>query len=147
MGYALFAQEKRVVDAQLNCAQLKQTQRSDEQYKLATNELGLNQKMNSLTASQSNELSKLYEDLSNATDSAERDSINAQIAAKEEEYEKEIDGINRDIYEVSMKETAIEMEVKKLDTQVTALQQRLQAIEQAEGQGVTTATPKFKGVG
>ncbi len=147
MGYALFAQEKRVVDAQLNCAQLQQTQRSDEQYKLATGELGLNQQMNSLTAAQSGELSQLYQQLAQTSDSNERESINAEIAGKQEAYEQEVDDINRQIYEVSMQETAIELEVKRLDTQVTALQQRLQAIEQAEGQGIQTATPKFKGVG
>ena len=39
------------------------------------------------------------------------------------------------------------MEVKRLDTMVTALQQQLEAVEQAEGQAIQRATPKFKGVG
>ncbi len=147
MGYALFAQRKRVLDAQLNSVELQQTQRSNEQYKLATSELGLNQQMSSLTAAQSGELSALYEDLAQTTDSNRRAQINAEIQAKNEAFEQEIDDINRDIYEVSIKETAIEMEVKRLDTMVTTLQDQLKAVEDAEGQAIDRATPKFKGVG
>ena len=39
------------------------------------------------------------------------------------------------------------MEVKHLDTQVTAVEKQLQAVEEAEGAGIDRATPKFKGVG
>ena len=48
---------------------------------------------------------------------------------------------------VSVKENAIEMEVKRLDTQVSALQKQLEAVEEAEGDAIKRATPKFKGVG
>ena len=178
MGYALFAQRKIVLTAQLNSAQLQQTQRSDEQYKLATDTLSLQQQMTSLTASQSNVLSGLYEKLarvgqhqvtkkdSNGNDvlvwenkdidfdndaevralEQERDQINAQIKAEEQKHQKELDYINRQIYLVGVKEASIEMEVKKLDTQVTALQQQLEAVQEAEGNAIKNATPKFKGV-
>ena len=147
MGYALFAQRKLVLDGQLNNAQLQQTQRSNEQYALATQTLSLQQQLTSMNSSQSGELAKLYEDLANTTDSAQRDAINAQIKQKELDYEKEIDSINREIYTVSVKENAIEMEVKRLDTMVTALQKQMEANEQAEGGAVDRATPKFGGVG
>lgn len=146
MGYALFANRKLVLDGQLNNAQLQQTQRSNEQYEMATHTLSLQQQLTSMNASQSTELAALYEDLSAATDDTKRNQINDQIKAKELEYEKEIDNINREIYQVSVKENAIEMEVKRLDTQVTALQKQLEASEEAEGACIDRATPKFRGV-
>ena len=147
MGYALFAQRKLVLDGQLNNAQLQQTQRSDEQYKLATRSTGLQQQLTSMNAAQSLELSDLYEQLSATTDTNVRDSINNEIKKKELQFEKEIDSINREIYQISIKENAIEMEVKRLDTQVTALQKQLEATEQAEGGAIGRATPKFGGMG
>ena len=144
MGYALFAQRKLVLDGELNNAQLQQTQRSNEQYALATQTLSLQQQLTSMNASQSGELSALYEDLASASGTEARDKINSEIKSREEAYQQEIDSINRSIYEVSVKENAIEMEVKRLDTMVTALQK---AVEQAEGAAVDRATPKFGGVG
>ncbi len=146
MGYALFASRKLVLDGQLNCVQLQQTQRSNEQYNLATRTLNLQQQLTSLNTAQSQELAELCGQLSEAADEDSRASINAQIQQKELEFEREIDDINREIYQVSVKENAIEMEVKRLDTQVTALQQQLEAVEEAEGQAIERATPKFKGV-
>ena len=147
MGYALFAQRKLVLDGQLNNAQLQQTQRSNEQYALATQTLSLQQQLTSLNAAQSGELAELYGKLSEETNSDARNSINAEIKSKEEAFEQEVDKINRDIYKVSVMENALEMEVKRLDTMVTALQKQLEAVEQAEGQAIDRATPKFKGVG
>lgn len=146
MGYALFAQRKLVLDGQLNSAQLQQTQRSNEQYALATKTLSLQQQLTSLNASQSNELAALYADLASA-ESGMRDSINAVINQKQAEFEFKADEINREIYQVSVKENAIEMEVKRLDTMVTALQKQLEAVEEAEGSAIDRATPKFNGVG
>ena len=147
MGYALFAQRKIVLDGQLNNAQLQQTQRSNEQYALATQTLSLQQQLTSMNSAQSGELADLYGLLASTTNSNSRDSINAQIRQKEQEFEAEIDDINREIYQVSVKENAIEMEVKRLDTMVTALQKQLEAVEEAEGQAIDRATPKFNGVG
>ena len=147
MGYALFAQRKLVLDGELNSVQLQQTQRSNEQYALATHTLSLQQQLTSMTASQAGELADLYAELSEASGSDQRATINAEINEKEEEYEQELDEINRQIYEVSVKENAIEMEVKRLDTMVTTLQEQLDAIEEAEGDAIERATPKFKGVG
>lgn len=147
MGYALFAQRKLVLDGQLNNAQLQQTQRSNEQYALATQTLSLQQQLTSMNASQSGELATLYGDLADADTEAKRNEINAQIKQKELEFEQEVDDINRQIYQVSVKENAIEMEVKRLDTMVTTLQKQLEAVEEAEGSAIDRATPKFKGVG
>ncbi len=147
MGYALFAQRKLVLDGELNNVQLQQTQRSNEQYALATQTLSLQQQLTSMNASQSSELADLYADLSEASDSTARASINALIKSKEESYEAEIDEINRDIYQVSVKENAIEMEVKRLDTMVTTLEKQLEAVEEAEGDAIDRATPNFNGMG
>ena len=147
MGYALFAQRKLVLDQQLNSAQLQQTQRSNEQYALATQTLGLQQQLSSLQSAQALELAAEYEKLAETTDSQARDSINAQIQAMQNEQKAEQDNINREIYQVGVKEQAIELEVKRLDTMVTALQKQLEAVEEAEGQAIDRATPKFSGLG
>ena len=147
MGYALFAQRKVCLTGQLNAVSLQQTQRSNEQYLLATNTLSLQQQMSSMQAAQSVELADLYEDLAEASDSNARERINAQIRQKQEEFNAELDEINREIYLVSVKENAIEMEVKRLDTQVSSLQKQLEAVEEAESSAIDRATPKFNGVG
>lgn len=146
MGYALFANRKLVLDSQLNSLQLQQTQRSNTQYNLATKNLSMQQQLSSLQTAQSQELSGLYNQLASA-DSNARPGIQAQIEQKQLEFEQELDKINRNIYEIGIKENAIEMEVKHLDTQVTAVEKQLQAVEEAEGAGIDRATPKFKGVG
>ena len=147
MSYALFAQRKVVLTGELNMVSLQQTQRSNEQYLLATQTLSLQQQLSSMQAAQSLELSDLYRQLSQATDSNVRESINNVIREKQAGFDAELDGINRDIYVVSVKENSIEMEVKRLDTQVTALQKQLEAVEQAESSAIDRATPKFQGVG
>ena len=103
MAYALFADRKLVLDGELNNAQLQQTQRSNEQYALATQTLNLQQQLTSMNSSQSGELSDMYQRLSETDDSDERTSINDEINAKKAEYEQEVDDINRSIYNVSVK--------------------------------------------
>ena len=147
MSYALFAQRKLTLTGQLNCVSLQQTQRSNEQYQLATNTLSLQQQLSSMQASQAGELAELYEALASAEGSEERNKINAQIQQKEQEFKVELDAINREIYQTSVKENTLEMVVKRLDTQVTALQKELEAVEQAESNAIDRATPKFNGVG
>ena len=147
MSYALFAQRKLTLTGQLNCVSLQQTQRSNEQYQLATDTLSLQQQLSSIQASQAGELADLYGALASAGDSDERNKINAQIQQKEQEFKVELDAINREIYQTSVKENTLEMVVKRLDTQVTALQKELEAVEQAESAAIDRATPKFNGVG
>ena len=147
MGYALFAQRKIALDGQLNFAQLEQTMASNAQYMLATRTTSLQQQLASQQAAQSLELSGYYEDLAAATDTDTRNTINAEIQRVQLGFDAQNDQINREIYKVSVAETAIEMTVKRLDTQVTALQKQLEAVEQAEGQAIDRATPKFAGLG
>lgn len=147
MAYALFAQRKILLTGQLNMVSLQQTQRSNEQMLLATNTLSLQQQLTSMQSAQSLELADLYKELSSQTDEGKREQINGEIKARQAEFDAEIDDINRDIYATNVKENAIEMEVKRLDTQVTALQKQLEAVEDAEGSAIDRATPKFKGVG
>ena len=147
MGYALFAQRKLVLDSQLNSAQLQQTQRSNEQYSMANDKLGLQRQLSALQVAQGTELASLYEDLAGATDDQQRQQIEADIADMEADHKLQQENINNQIYEVGIKENSIEMEVKSLDTEVTALQKQLEGVEQAEGQAINRATPKFGGVG
>ena len=147
MSYALFAQRKVVLTGELNSVSLQQTQRSNEQYLLATNSLSLNRELAAMQEAQSLELSELYEALSAETDSDARSSITNEISARQAKFDAELSSINNEIYKVSVKENSIEMEVKRLDTKVSALQKQLEAVEQAESSAIDRATPKFKGVG
>lgn len=147
MGYALFAQRKLVLDTQLNSLQLQQTQRSNTQYKLATDSLGLQQELSSYQASQSAELAPLYDKMASSTSDKERQKYEDEINKKQSQFDRQLEAINKKIYLVGVKENAIEMEVKHLDTQVTAVQKQLEAVEQAESAAIDRATPKFKGLG
>ena len=147
MGYALFAQKKLVLSGVVNSVQLQQTQRSDEQMALSTRTLSLQSRVTSIQSSQAAELGALYTELASATDSDERASINALIEASQASFDGEIAEINQQIYQTSIKENAIEMEVKRLDTKLTALKKQLEKIEEAEGDGIDKATPQFKGIG
>ena len=146
MGYALFAQRKLVLDSQLNSTQLQQTQRTNEQFALSNEKLGLQQQLSAIEASQAGELATLYDELAQAG-SDDRDRINAEIRAMENRHKQDLATINNDIYEVGIKESAVEMEVKALDTEVTVLQKQLEAVEEAEGKAIDRATPKFSGMG
>ncbi len=187
MAYALFAQEKITLTGQLNAISLQQTQRSNEQYNLATSSLSLQQKMSSLQSAQSLELADLYELLSNSTadglsdnfldsfsssgnsegttrnlseysseakklisaalrgNSPDRESINAAIKKQESLYDAELDEINREIYLVGIKENSVEMQVKRLDTQYSSVDQRLDKVIDAEGDAIERSTPNFGG--
>ena len=147
MSYALFAARKQIIDSQLMCAQLQQTQRSNEQFALATDKSDLQQKVSALSSSFSGQVAELYKKLTSTSDSSQRDSINAQISQKQAEMHQQIEEINTGIHEVSIKENAIELEVKRLNTVVSVLQNELNAIEQAEGNGIKNAIPKYAGAG
>lgn len=147
MGYALFAQRKLLLDSQLNYCELLQTMKSNEQMRLATEGLGLNQQQSSLKTGQALKIAELYDKLAKATEPTERDSINAQITAMQKRQESEINDLQNEIYVVSVEEEAIEVEVKSLDTKVTAIQKQLEAVEQAESGAIDRATPKFAGLG
>ena len=146
-GYALFAQRKLLLKAKLNSIIIQQSQRSDEQMKLATQTLNLQEKIKTLQSSQSSQLSDLYKELSKAENQNERTKIYEQIEKKQKEFDAEIDEINKKLKETSIKENAIEMEVKRLDTKLTELQKQLEKIEEAERKGIENSTPKFNGLG
>ena len=145
-GYALFAHKKLVLSGLINSVQLQQTQRSDEQMRLSTNTLTLKSRLSNIQASQTNELAKLYEQLSSSSNAYERAKIENDIKEKEECFKNEIDKINQEILSTSIKENAIEMEVKRLDTKLTALKKQLEAIEKARSEDIENAFLKFNGL-
>lgn len=147
MGYALFANRKLVLDSQLNSLQLQQTQRSNTQFRLANDNLQRQQQLSSLQSRQSNLLQPLYQSLADSQTDAQRDAIQSQIEAMQNNFDNELAQIQREIDQVAIKENCIEMEVKHLDTQVSTIEKQLEAVEQAEGAGITRATPKFKAQG
>ena len=145
-GYALFAHKKLVLSGMINSVQLQQTQRSDEQMRLSTNTLTLKSRLSNIQASQTNELAKLYEQLSSSSNAYERAEIENKIKEKEEYFKNETDKINQEISLTSIKENAIEMEVKRLDTKLTALKKQLEVIEKARSEDIENAIPKFNGL-
>lgn len=147
MGYALFSQEKLVVTTQLNATQLQQTQRMDEQTRLATNVNDMQQTLANYELSKSTDLQDLYDDLVGATNDTQRDNIQAQIQRLQLEIDQETQAIQNKIYEVSRKENIIEREVKHLDTIVSVYQQQLEQIQSAESSGIKNSIPKFSGNG
>lgn len=80
-------------------------------------------------------------------DKATRDNINSKIKEKQSLFDAELADINNEIYKTGIKENAIEMEVKRLDTALTSVQKRLDAIIEAEGSAIEKSTPKFQGMG
>ncbi len=145
MGYALHSQNKLVLQTQLNATQLQQTQRMDEQTRLATNVNDMQQTLANYELSKSTDLQELYDDLVGATNDTQRDSIQAQIQRMQLEIDQETQEIQNEIYEVSRKENIIEREVKHLDTLISVYQSQLEAIEQAESSGIKNSIPKFSG--
>ena len=89
----------------------------------------------------------MYQDLATITDQSDRERKHDEIDALNNSMKTQQEEINRQIYEISMNENIIEREVKRKETEVTALKQQLEAIQQAEGWGIQNATPKFGGLG
>lgn len=155
MGYALFANKKLLLDYRLNYYQLLQTMKQNHQYNLATEQLGLEQQKSSLGASQALELSKLYSELSRVGENEEdqdkianqRESINAKIQELQAKHKGELDVIQQEITKIAVEEQGVELEVKRLDTQVSVTQEDLKAVEEAEGDAIGRAQPKYKGIG
>lgn len=48
---------------------------------------------------------------------------------------------------IAVQENKLEMQQKKIETQLTKAQNDLKAVEEAEGQAIQNATPKFAGLG
>lgn len=82
-----------------------------------------------------------------ALDVDSRQKIQDNINKIQSTYDSRIQNVQRQIQAISIKENGLEMEVKRLDTKLTAYQQRLEKIEEAEGKGIEKATPKFTGIG
>ncbi|MBQ3642057.1 hypothetical protein II906_09070 [bacterium] len=49
--------------------------------------------------------------------------------------------------QIENQEKEIDMQEKKIETKIAAVQKQLEAVEQAEGQAIDRATPKYNGVG
>ena len=152
MGYAVFAQRKVVLTSRLNTLQLMEMQMDDKQYRLATDTIQLQQQLSAIHQGQSDELSGLYERLSqNPTDQdpegTNRDAINAEIESVKNTYQGYEDEINEQIYDLSAKENSIELEKKRLETQITKVEKELENIEKFEASAIERANPKYDGVG
>ena len=143
MGYAIFAQRKLALQGLINSIQLKQTQRSDEQNMLAKKSLSLQNDITNLNYLESSTLAPLYKQLISAGTDAERTSVQAQIKSIETDFENSVNAIQMQQYPIEQKENTIEMEVKRLDTELTSLQKLLEKIEEAEKDGVDKAMPSF----
>jgi hypothetical protein len=145
MGYALFSQDKLVIQTQLNATQLQQTQRMDEQTRLATNKGDMEQMLSNYEMSKSEDLADLYDELVGAQNDQQRNQIQAEIQQFNLELEQETQEVQNDIYEISRKENIIEREVQHLNTLSEVYQQQLEAIKSAESAGIKNSIPKFSG--
>ena len=126
---------------------MQQTQRADEQMQLATRTLALKAQISSIQNAFSKELSQLYDELAETSNKSIRKNLSIRIGLKESDFTKEIEQINMILTNTIKKENTIEMQVKRLDTVVTALQKQLEKIEEAEGKGIERTIPKFRGLG
>ncbi len=52
-----------------------------------------------------------------------------------------------EMQKIAVQENKLEMQQKKIETQLTKAQNDLKAVEEAEGQAIQNATPKFAGLG
>ncbi|MBQ4123187.1 hypothetical protein IJD44_05650 [bacterium] len=147
MGYAVFAQRKVVLTSRLNSYQLQLMQMDDRQFALATDGTDLDMQLSSINQAQSTELSDLYKSLTNADNDDAKDDIRAQIEEVKNKYATWTEEINQENYELSQKENMIEMQKKRLETQITKISQELEAVEKAEQDGIQRANPKYSGLG
>ena len=142
MGYAVFAQRKVVLTSRLNSYQLQLMQMDDRQFALATDGTDLDMQLSSINQAQSTELSDLYKSLTGADNDDAKDEIRAQIEEVKNKYATWTEEINQENYELSQKENMIEMQKKRLETQITKISQELEAVEKAEQDGIQRANPK-----
>lgn len=147
MGYAVFAQRKVVLTSRLNSYQLQLMQMDDRQFALATDGTDLDMQLSSINQAQSTELSDLYKSLTVADNDDAKDEIRAQIEEVKNKYATWTEEINQENYEISQKENMIEMQKKRLETQITKISQELEAVEKAEQDGIQRANPKYSGLG
>ena len=126
---------------------MQQMQRADEQMQITTRALALKAQISSIQNAFEAELSPLYEQLAETSNPNIRKNINIRIGLIESDFAKEIDQINMILTNAIQKENTIEMQVKRLDTLVTTLQKQLEKIEEAEGIGIESTIPKFRGLG
>ena len=73
--------------------------------------------------------------------------IDLEIQKEENKKEKEIAALKNQTYSITAKENALEMEVKRLDTTLSAMQKQLEKIVEAEKTGIEKAAPSFNGQG
>ena len=73
--------------------------------------------------------------------------LDLEIQQEENKKEKEISSLKSQIYSITTKENAIEMEVKRLDTTISAMTKQLDKIIEAEKTGIEKAVPSFNGQG
>ena len=146
MGYALFAQRKLLLEGLINNIQLQQTQRSNEQLRLSTNTANLQTEVSMLQSSQSTVLAGLYEKLASSKNETQTQAIQNQIKAQEAKNDSLIKKMEAQIQQTSIKENTINMEVKRLETRLTALQKILEKVEEAEKKGIEGAVPSFNGL-
>lgn len=105
--------------------------------------------INEAKATKENELAELYPDKFVNGVTSDQD-IERQLA----EYQAYLEAKVCQEYvqkvhqkELAVKESALDQKQKRIETRLTAMQQELQSVEQAEAQAIQNATPKYAGLG
>ena len=177
MGYALFASRKIMLTNQINSLQLELDQIMNQKQNLLNFSANISDGSVSFDdviddfgnyneyVTYQNNFDQYYEtirDVSNETFAKARESWQQQnqgytdeeLAAYELQVQERIlSAAGQDYYKnieskrIEAIENELEMKQKKIETKLTAAKNDLQSVEQAEGQAIQNATPKYNGVG
>lgn len=143
MGYAMFAQSIINAQSEKNARQREMMQVTDAQSSLTNLGNMLNGTLLAIQTGQTEQKRELYEELSDAVDSEEREQINDEIKELELAFQEEINAINLQLYDVSAKETPMENRKKNLETNISVIEKKIEEMKKAETDGIKNATPKF----
>ena len=146
MGYVLFAHQQQVTGGLINSKNLALAQISDQRMVLASHTSTLQSQITSLTSRKADQTGDLYQQMTSADDSSARETVQAEIEKLETDFEAEIAKINLKIYNTSIKDQALEMQQKKEETILTALQKTLDNIEAALKNAIDKGAAKVQGL-
>lgn len=144
--YAVFTLRKLTATSRLNAAQTREMMMDNQQYALATEKTGYQMELSAQRQQNATTLSDMYTEYANAETDEDKatkkgliDAFNEKVKASEEE-------INQKNYVIAAKESAVEMEKKSLETQITKWSKEIDNIEKAEANGIESANPKYTGL-
>ena len=144
MGYALFSQNKLALNSTKSTIELQQAQRMNQNLQLAADKSAFQMDLSSSEQAIAEDKQEVYEAFAN--EEITKDDKENLINELDNELKILQEETNRELRTLEVKEAALQMEIKSLDTQHDAIAKQLEAVEQAEGEGIEQSTPKFSGL-